>query len=83
MIVQSITEAVIYESPDGGKTVYVRKPGDPIQSRQLHWESDEVKELRAAVDEELLWRNIVKAGRDNTTLQGILDQAVMIYNLSK
>ena len=28
MIIKSITEALIYESPDGGQTVYVRKPGE-------------------------------------------------------
>lgn len=83
MIVQNITEAVIYESPDGGKTVYVRKSGDPVQSRQLHWESDEVKELRAAVAQETLWRDIVKSAQTNPTLKRALDEAVMIYNLSK
>ncbi len=78
-----MTEAVIYESPDGGKTVYVRKPGDPVQSRQLHWESPEVKDLRAAVEREELWRNILKTAETNPTLQRALDEVVMIYNLSK
>ncbi len=83
MIVQNITEAVIYESPDGGKTVYVRKPGDAVQSRKLAWESDDVKELRKLVEQEELWRNILKAAETNQTLRLALDEVILIYNLSK
>ena len=83
MLVNKITEAVIYESPDGGKTVYVRKPGQNPRDRQLNWESDEAKELRAAVAEETLWRDIIKTAKSNPTLRQALDEAVMIYNLSK
>jgi hypothetical protein len=83
MIVQNITEAVIYESPDGGKTVYVRKSGDPVQSRQLHWESDEARELRETLAQNQLWNEIRHAAKTNPTLQRALDEAVMIYNLSK
>lgn len=83
MLVQTITEAVIYESPDGGKTVYVRKSGDDPRNRQLHWESPEVKELRATVEREELWRNILKTAENNPTLQRALDEAILIYNLTK
>lgn len=78
-----MTEAVIYESPDGGKTVYIREPGDPVQSRQLHWESDEVKELRAKVEHEQLWRDILRAAETNPVLKQALDEVVLMYTLSK
>lgn len=81
MLVSKITEATIYESPDGGKTVYVRKPGET--QRQLHWESDEVKTLRQQVAEDQLWQDIRKTAQTNATLKQALDEAVMIYNLSK
>jgi hypothetical protein len=36
MMIKSSEEIVIYESPDGGKTVYSRKSGEPANSRKLH-----------------------------------------------
>ena len=83
MIVSKITEAVIYESPDGGKTVYVREPGSDVQSRKLHWESDDVKDLRETMMEDKLWGNIRRAAKTNSTIQRALDEAVLIYTLSK
>jgi len=81
MIVSKITEAVIYESPDGGQTVYVRNPGE--STRQLHSESQEVKTLRQQVQDDQLWHNIRKEAHTNPTLKRALDEAIMIYNLSK
>lgn len=81
MIVQNITEAVIYESPDGGQTVYVRKPGE--SHRELHSMSEEKKELIAKLAEDKLWGDIRRMAKTNPTLQRALDEAVMIYNLSK
>jgi hypothetical protein len=78
-----MTEAVIYESPDGGKTVYVREPGSDVQSRKLHWESDEAKDLRGQLMEDKLWGNIRRAAKTNPTIQRALDEAIMLYNLSK
>ena len=83
MIVSKITEAVIYESPDGGKTVYVREQGSDVQSRKLHWESDEAKDLRGQIMEDKLWGNIRRAAKTNPTIQRALDEAIMLYNLSK
>lgn len=80
MIVKNITEAVIYESPDGGQTVYVRKPGET--HRELHWQSPEKIELLKTLEEDKLWGNIRRAAKTNPTLQRALDEAVMIYNLS-
>lgn len=83
MMISKMTEAVIYESPDGGKTVYVRKSGDPIQSRQLHWESEEAITLREQLAENELWNSIRQAAKTNSTLKRALDEAILIYNLSK
>jgi len=35
-MIKSSEEIIIYESPDGGKTVYSRKSGEPTSSRKLH-----------------------------------------------
>ncbi len=83
MIVQNITEAVIYESPDGGETIYVRRPGESPTMRQLYSESDVAKALKKKVQDEKLWSDIRIAAQSNPTLQRILDEAVMVYNLIK
>lgn len=79
MIIKNITEALIYESPDGGQTIYVRKPGET--HRELHWESPEKKNLIKQLEEDKLWGEIRRAAKTNSMLQGILDEAVMIYKL--
>ena len=81
MMVNKITEAVIYESPDGGETVYVREFGGT--QRQLHSESPRAVSLREQLEEDKLWGNIRRAAKTNPTLQRALDEAILIYNLSK
>jgi hypothetical protein len=82
-LVNKITEAVIYESPDGGETIYVRRSGESPNMRQLHSESDVAIALRNKIRDDELWTNIRKAAATNPTLQRALDEAIMIYNLSK
>ena len=48
MMVSKITELTVFESPDGGRTVYARSPG--ATKRELHWQDpklqQELKHLR-------------------------------------
>lgn len=81
MIVDKITEAVIYESPDGGKTVYVRNMGDG--HRRLHSQTEEAKHLMDLLEEDKLWGNIRRAAKTNPTLKQAMDEIVMLYKLSK
>ena len=81
MIVNKITEAVIYESPDGGETVYVREFGG--EQRQLHSESPKAVSLHEQIKEDKLWGNIRRAAKTNPTLKQALDEAILIYTLSK
>ena len=83
MIVSKITEAVIYESPDGGETIYVREPGSPVQSRKLHSQSQRAIDLHEQIKEDQLWGQIRRAAKTNPTIQRALDEAIMLYNLSK
>ena len=53
MIVNKITEAVIYESPDGGETIYVRESGS--SQRQLHSQSPRAVSLQEQLMEDKLW----------------------------
>ena len=82
-LINKITEAVIYESPDGGETIYIRKSGDGPDMRQLHAESEIAVAMRNKLREQELWTDILLKAKSNPTLQRALDEAVMIYNLSK
>jgi hypothetical protein len=81
MIVNKITEAVIYETPDGGETIYVKEHSGT--QRQLDNQSPRAFDLHAQIKEDQLWGNIRRAAKTNPTLQRALDEAIMLYNLSK
>lgn len=81
MMVSKITEAVIYETPDGGETIYVRENGK--DQRQLHSQSPRAFNLHAQLMEDKLWGNIRRAAKTNPTLKQALDEAVLLYTLSK
>ena len=81
MIVNKITEAVIYESPDGGETVYVREFGG--EQRQLHVQSPRAISIIDQLAEDKLWGEIRRAAKTNPALKHALDEAVLIYTLSK
>ena len=78
MIASKITELTIFESPDGGRTVYVRKPGE--HTRHLH-SNDEARDKER--DEYERWMNIFNARRDNLALNDICTQAEILYELCK
>ena len=72
---------IIYESPDGGETIYGRYRGET--ERFLVGESLKAMERRTGISEDKLWRDIRKAATNNPTLQQAIDRAIMIYHLSK
>lgn len=81
MLVNKITEAVIYESPDGGETVYVREHGSTQQ--QLYSQSSRARDLVEQLEEDKLWGEIRRAAKTNPAIQDALEQVKVIYHLSK
>ena len=81
MIVNKITEAVIYESPDGGETVYVREFGG--EQRQLHVQSPRAISIIDQLAEDKLWGDVRRTAKNNPALKQALDEAILIYTLSK
>lgn len=79
-MISKVTEYTVYESPDGGETVYVRKSGKP--GRQIYSQSESAIEKVARLRDNQLWYNIRRAAKDNPTLQAALEQCIMIYKLS-
>jgi hypothetical protein len=82
-MIKSSEEIIIYESPDGGKTVYSRKSGEPHNSRTLHsvdpvWQKEQELKLR--------WANLKEAvymADSDPTLNDALTKLEMLYALKK
>ena len=71
----------IFESPDGGKTIYRRTSGNP--HRELHCESDEIVTMRNEVKETQLWHDIRQAACNDPVLGEMLDKIKMYWFLQK
>lgn len=71
----------VYESPDGGRTVYAREIGS--SERKLHYISpdlvEEMREKKVQQD----WIEIRHAAKTNPALQKAIDHVIMLYHLSK
>ena len=69
----------IYESPDGGETVYAREFGALPESRVMIGQSWRAKEQI----EKRLWVEIYDKRNQNTALQSAVEQCIIIYKLSE
>lgn len=77
MIIKSVEELTIYESPDGGKTIYARKPGDT--ERTLIQEDPQ----KSVHDRWFKWRDILHASEDNVALKDLVEKAELVYEIIK
>ena len=77
MITQSNKEYVVYESPDGGKTIYSRKSGS--LDRTLIKEDPE----RKFTDRWFTWKEILKLAETEPSLRDAIEQAEIVYALIK
>ena len=73
--------ATIFESPDKGETVYIRKEGS--LERVLYSESEKKRSLHEEIKESKLWGNIHRAAKTNPALQEALDRVKITYYLTK
>jgi hypothetical protein len=73
----------IYESPDGGETVYARESGAPISDRILIGQSYKALSLQDQLKQDQLWGQIRRLAKTNTALQAELDRVIMFYYLCK
>ena len=81
MIVSKVTEAIIYESPSGDETIYLREDGtSPVR---LASQSPRAIDLHAQIKEDQLWGQIRRAAKSNPVLKQALEEVVLIYTLSK
>lgn len=81
MTVSKITEVTIFESPDGGRTVYARRPGSTV--RQLHYQDPNLIKELAELEQQKRWQEIFSARDTNTELDHLCEQVEILYELSK
>lgn len=72
---------IVYESPDGGGTVYGRYAG--TNERWVVGYSEDTKDRLESIKEDKLWGEIRRAAKKDKRLQSELDRVKIIYELSK
>jgi len=81
MEVSKITEVTIYESPDGGRTVYARRPGST--HRELHLRDPELDKELAELKNQEKWQEILALRSSNSEINHLLEQVEILYELSR
>lgn len=81
MIIKNIEEITIFESPDGGKTIYSRKSGQT--DRTLVYEDPEAKKEKLFQERWIEWREILLASKDNAGLAELIEKVEVYYRLLK
>ena len=81
MEVKKITEVTIFESPDGGRTVYARRPGS--NHRELHMRSPELDQELADLRNQERWQLILAERATNAEINHLCEQIEILYELGK
>ena len=81
MQVSKITEVTIFESPDGGRTVYARQPGST--QRTLHSQDPELQQELAELEQQKRWVDIFQARQNNSELDRLCEQVEVLYELGR
>jgi hypothetical protein len=81
MMVSKITELTVFESPDGGRTVYARSPG--ATKRELHWQDPNLQQEIKELESQKRWVDIFQARRDNTELNDLCEKVEILYELRR
>lgn len=74
-----MSQEYVFESPDGGHTVYRRHVGK--QDRELVSVSPEKQSTLEMIKEDKLWGNIRRAAKTDPALKEMLDQVKVYYEL--
>jgi hypothetical protein len=76
-----ITTYDVYESPDGGRTVYKRKAGSI--ERILHSIDPKLEAEMERENQRNKWMDMFNTAERTPALQEAIDRAIMLYELSK
>jgi hypothetical protein len=81
MTVSKITEVTIFESPDGGRTVYARNPGNI--TRELYSRAPVLQKELDELEQSRRWVEILDARKTNLALDELCEQVEILYELSR
>ena len=81
MMVSKITELTVFESPDGGRTVYARRPGD--RHRELHRQDPQLQQELKELETQKRWVDIFQARRNDPELNNLCEKVEILYELSR
>jgi hypothetical protein len=81
MMVSKITELPVFESPDGGRTVYARRPGE--SKRELHFQDPKLQQELKELESQKRWVDIFQARCNNVELDHLCEQVEILYELSR
>jgi hypothetical protein len=81
MMVNKITEVTIFESPDGGRTVYARRPGDT--NRTMYSRDPDLQQELKELESQKRWVDIFQARQDNPELDHLCEQVEILYELAR
>ena len=81
MTVSKITEVTVFESPDGGRTVYARRPGQAV--RELYSQDPLLQKELDDIELQRRWMEIFGARDTNKGLDQLCEQVEVLYELSK
>lgn len=71
----------IFESPDGGETVYIRRHGET--ERRLYHVTEKALTRANELQEAQFWHEIRQEARLDKTIQKALDHVKLLYLLKK
>lgn len=80
-MIKSSEEIIIYESPDGGKTVYSRKSGD--SNRTLSTVDDAYQREQRLSERWVRLKEAVFMAESDITLNDAISKVEMLYALKK
>jgi hypothetical protein len=81
MMVNKITEVTIFESPDGGRTVYARQPGNT--KREIYSQDPALQQELKDLENSKRWVEILQARKDNFELDHLCEQVEILYELGR
>ena len=81
MMVSKITELTVFESPDGGRTIYARKSGS--LKRELHYQDPKLQQELKELESQKRWVDIFQSRSNNAELDHLCQQVEILYELSR
>lgn len=81
MATDKITEVTIYESPNGGRTVYARRAGQ--STRELHSQNPALQQELKELESQKRWVDIFQDRQHNPELDHLCEQVEILYELGR